>query len=127
MTHKDHNSYQLHEVVAINIDACVEAMSNMADKDGHLIKGYKDAEEACPAEYGTEFDNFASEHGLRFSRSGEIVSANEYGKGSKNITLEKIKAAEQILIDNGIEEEEAGTVLQAIGYALLDTELYPEF
>jgi hypothetical protein len=39
----------------------------------------------------------------------------------KNIT-----ATEQVLIDNGIEEDEASTVLQAIGYSLLNTELYPE-
>ena len=37
-----------------------------------------------------------------------------------------IKKAEQVLIDNGIEPDEASTVLQALGYALLDTELYPE-
>lgn len=37
-----------------------------------------------------------------------------------------IKKAEQILIDNGIETDEADIVLQAIGYALLDMELYPE-
>lgn len=32
--------------------------------------------------------------------------------------------AEQVLIDNGIDPEEARTVLQAIGYALLNEELY---
>lgn len=42
------------------------------------------------------------------------------------ITKEQIKAAEQVLIDNGIEADEAQTVLQAIGYTLLDEELYPE-
>ena len=42
------------------------------------------------------------------------------------ITKEQIKAAEQVLIDNGIEADEAETVLQAIGYTLLDEELYPE-
>lgn len=41
------------------------------------------------------------------------------------ITDIDIKRAEQILIDNGIEPDEAPTVLQAIGYALLDEELYP--
>lgn len=123
----NNKSYQLHELIGIDIDAWVVAMSLMADKYGHMIEGYKDEEDACPGDYETEFENFASKHGLRFYRSGAIVSANEKGKGSKNISLEKIKAAEQILIDNGIEEEEAGTVLQAIGYALLDTELYPEF
>lgn len=37
-----------------------------------------------------------------------------------------IKKAEQILVDNGIEQDEAATVLQALGYALLDKELYPK-
>ena len=40
------------------------------------------------------------------------------------ITKADIKKVEQILIDNGIEADEAETVLQAIGYALLNTELY---
>ena len=42
------------------------------------------------------------------------------------LTEAKIIKAEQVLIDNGIEAEEAPTVLQAIGYALLDAELYPD-
>lgn len=37
-----------------------------------------------------------------------------------------IKKAEQVLVDNGIEQDEAATVLQALGYALLDKELYPK-
>ena len=37
--------------------------------------------------------------------------------------VEKIRNAEQILIDNGIEEDEASTVLQAIGFALLDRKI----
>jgi len=40
------------------------------------------------------------------------------------ITKENIKRAEQVLIDNGIDKDEAECVLQAIGYTLLDTELY---
>ena len=36
------------------------------------------------------------------------------------------KRAEQVLIDNGLEPDEAPIVLQALGYVLLDTELYPE-
>lgn len=43
-----------------------------------------------------------------------------------NMTEDRIKKAEQVLIDNGIEADEASTVLQAIGYVLLDIELYPE-
>lgn len=38
----------------------------------------------------------------------------------------KVEQAEKILIDNGIEKDEAPTVLQALGYALMDTELYPK-
>ena len=40
-------------------------------------------------------------------------------------SLECIHMSEQVLVDNGIEEDEAETVLQAIGYTLLDVELYP--
>lgn len=34
--------------------------------------------------------------------------------------------AKQCLVDNGIEPDEAPVVLQALGYILLDEELYPE-
>ena len=40
------------------------------------------------------------------------------------ITKDKIKAAEQVLIDNGIEASEADTVLQAVCYVLLDWDPY---
>lgn len=40
------------------------------------------------------------------------------------IDEDKVKAAEQVLVDNGIEADEASTVLQAIGFALLDKDLY---
>ena len=43
-----------------------------------------------------------------------------------NISEEDIKNAEQVLIDNGIDKDEAAVVLQAIGYTLLDLELYDE-
>lgn len=43
-----------------------------------------------------------------------------------NITNEKIKSAEQCLIDNGIETDESSSVLQAIGYILFDEEFYPD-
>lgn len=42
------------------------------------------------------------------------------------ISKDKLRKAEQILVDNGIEKDEASTVLQALGYALLDEELYDE-
>lgn len=42
------------------------------------------------------------------------------------ISKDRIKEAEQCLINNGVEEDEADTVLQALGYILLDEELYGE-
>lgn len=41
------------------------------------------------------------------------------------ITANSVKAAEKVLADNGIEEDETKSVLQAVGYALADVELYP--
>lgn len=45
---------------------------------------------------------------------------------NKEITNIEIERAKQCLIDNGIEHDEAETVLQALGYILLDTELYTD-
>ena len=45
---------------------------------------------------------------------------------SMSVTKEALQRAEQVLIDNGIEPDEAPVVLQAIGYVLMDEELYPE-
>ena len=42
------------------------------------------------------------------------------------ISRHQIVDAEQFLIDRGVYPDEACTVLQAIGYALLGVELYPE-
>ena len=56
----------------------------------------------------------------------EITSPSFNALIKSSVDELKLKKAEQILIDNGIEADEAQDVLQAIGYALLDTELYPE-
>lgn len=50
----------------------------------------------------------------------------EYDMEPKPIDKRTLKKAEKVLVDNGIEEDEASTVLQALGYVLLDQELYPE-
>lgn len=42
------------------------------------------------------------------------------------IEKDDVKRAEQVLIDNGIDEDECQVVLQAIGYTLLDLEIYDE-
>lgn len=59
----------------------------------------------------------------------ELYPADKEGEACVNVVISineaKLKKAEQCLIDNGIEPDEAETVLQAIGYVLLDKELYP--
>ena len=50
---------------------------------------------------------------------------NKIKLAKTEIGTEEIKRTKQVLIDNGIEADEADCVLQAIGYTLLDTELYP--
>ncbi len=46
--------------------------------------------------------------------------------GEREMSETKIQKAIQCLIDNGIEEDEAEVVLQALGYILLNEELFPE-
>lgn len=47
-------------------------------------------------------------------------------KVDRTITAGNINQTKKVLIDNGIEEDEAEIVLQAIGYTLLNIELFPE-
>ena len=42
------------------------------------------------------------------------------------ITQENIQKAEQVLMDNGHDLDDAQDILQALGYVLLDVELYPK-
>lgn len=43
-----------------------------------------------------------------------------------SVSAEARTRAEQVLIDNGIGPDEAPVVLQALGYVLMNEELYPE-
>ena len=58
----------------------------------------------------------------------ELYPADKEGEACVNVAISineaKLKKAEQCLIDNGIASDEAETVLQALGYILLDKELY---
>ena len=58
----------------------------------------------------------------------EFYPADKEGEACVNVAISineaKLKKAEQCLIDNGIASDEAETVLQALGYILLDKELY---
>lgn len=46
---------------------------------------------------------------------------------TKSVTIndESIRRTKGVLIDNGIDPDEAEDVVQAIGYTLIDTELFP--
>ena len=57
--------------------------------------------------------------------TGSLKERNENKARLVNVTDFDIKKAEQVLKDNGIEDDETACVLQAIGYALLGVELYP--
>lgn len=50
---------------------------------------------------------------------------NDLEDNVRTISKKQADATIKILIDNGIDGDEASTVLQAIGYALLDRELEP--
>lgn len=52
-------------------------------------------------------------------------SLENIASNSRSISNEAIEKTKQVLIDNGVDDDEADTVLQAIGYTLLDTELQP--
>lgn len=55
-----------------------------------------------------------------------VVKENKILIQTNSISEDTIQKAEKCLIDNGINKEEVDTVLQALGYILLDTELYPQ-
>lgn len=83
-------------------------------KDGFEWEGYP--EEICLSEI------------LENNTASEIKSLDKtsFPVYNKEITRSQIKQAEQCLIDNGINEDDACVVLQALGYILLDAEFYPE-
>lgn len=72
--------------------------------------------------FGIEVDDWSrvlERRGLK-EREAASISVNA------DISEDQIHKAMQCLVDNGIEEDEACTVLQALGYILLNTELFPE-
>ena len=74
----------------------------------------------------TEFTDFSNEEMEMLLEMAKKNPPMEVKLNKDNVSVEDIKNAKQVLIDNGIEEDEADVVLQAIGYTLLDTELYPQ-
>ena len=65
---------------------------------------------------------------MSMSTNGEAMNnncTNDLEVNVRTISKKQADATIKILIDNGIDGDEASTVLQAIGYALLDRELEP--
>ena len=62
----------------------------------------------------------------RFGLEYYIDKEKEQTRKEPTMDTNTIKAAEQCLIDNGIEPDEVQNVLQALGYILLDEELYED-
>lgn len=87
-----------------------------------LTRAIKDAENAYYNDVRFTTASSLEEVAERIFRERFPVSLDK----TAGIPNTSIKKAEQILVDNGIEQDEAATVLQALGYALLDKELYPK-
>ena len=65
---------------------------------------------------------------MSMSTNGEAMNnncTNDLEVNVRTISKKQADATIKILIDNGIDGDEASTVLQVIGYALLDRELEP--
>lgn len=71
----DERRYTLAELANIDIDLWVTAMSELADRHGYEIDGFKDDRENCPAEYESEFVRFAEDKGIYFDEHGHILNA----------------------------------------------------
>ena len=87
-----------------------------------ISKAIKDAENAYYNDVRFTTASSLEEVAERIFKERFPVSPDK----TAGIPNKSIKNAEQILVDNGIEQDEAATVLQALGYALLDKELYPK-
>lgn len=92
-------------------------------KDGKLVQTYAEnyyedelSDLIIDAQYYIETSLIKDKDTKR--RGGIVVKRAE-------ITSKDIVRSKQVLIDNGIEEDEVDSVLQALGYTLIDTELYP--
>lgn len=73
----------------------------------------------CPI-CGYETHN-PNQHGCKCPVCGFIADIDK-----NRVEREKVELAEKCLLDNGIDADEVQVVLQAIGYILLDQELYPD-
>lgn len=83
----------------------------------------------CAMDGDTYFPVEANEEHLgdmREELAFDLDAALHDEASTSRVAVEKIAAAKQCLVDNGIEPDEAETVLQALGYILMDKELFPE-
>lgn len=69
-------TYTLKELQSLNIDSWVNALSEMADRFGHLVDGY--GEDKCPADYEVEFTRLSEEGKMLFNENGTIQALRTY-------------------------------------------------
>lgn len=83
----------------------------------------------CAMDGDTYFPIEANEEHLgdmREELAFDLAAALHDTAFTSRVAGEKVVAAKQCLVDNGIDPDEAETVLQALGYILMDKELFPE-
>lgn len=113
----------LPEVFATHEEAHNEmckAVANIFDEDVAVVKeSYLSGEEFDGQTCITEDQAWTERHGNNFDWKIFRLDAK------CDIPDERLQKATQCLIDNGIESDEAQTVLKALGYILLDEEWFP--
>ena len=61
-----------------------------------------------------------------FPSLGIIIKSKKADGKVRMMDKDTLERGERVLIDNGISEDEAYLVLQALGYVMFDEEWYPE-
>lgn len=61
-----------------------------------------------------------------FPNLGIIIKSKKADGKVRMTDKDTLERGERVLVDNGISEDEASLVLQALGYVMFDEEWYPE-
>ena len=110
----------------------LEAAVKKYNNDIEIIKLFNDRDKSnCIPEHSfyewldDQYRDPQKEHtNVKLGKDNNYIWINESIIVHRTIYPINIKKSLQVLRDNGIEEDECETVLQAIGYTLLDVELF---
>lgn len=91
---------------------------------GDLKTALKDVPDDALLNIGNRDNGFSVDE-IYYDRISVALETREKGTFIP-VTDGKIASAKQCLMDNGIAAEETENILQALGYILIDTELFPE-